>query len=81
MTRLRVLASTATLLTAAGWTCPDTVGQGYAPEDACRHMQGAAGFHVTMFASEPQVRQCSLVKFDDRGRLWVIQYLQYPNPA
>lgn len=21
------------------------------------------------------------MKFDDRGRLWVIQYLQYPNPA
>ncbi len=21
------------------------------------------------------------IEFDDRGRLWVVQYLQYPNPA
>jgi len=21
------------------------------------------------------------IEFDDRGRLWVIQYIQYPNPA
>jgi len=69
------------LLTAAGGMCPAARGQGYPPDDACRHMRIADGFEVTMFASEPQVRQCTLVKFDDRGRLWVIQYLQYPNPA
>jgi hypothetical protein len=27
------------------------------------------------------VRQSVAIEFDDRGRLWVIQYLQYPNPA
>jgi putative membrane-bound dehydrogenase-like protein len=27
------------------------------------------------------VRQPVAIEFDDRGRLWVIQYLQYPNPA
>src|SRR5262249_43827946 len=26
-------------------------------------------------------RQPVAVDFDDRGRLWVMQYLQYPNPA
>ncbi len=81
MTRLCGLAVTAMLFTAAGWMCPAARGQGYPPEDACRHMRLADRFEVTMFASEPQVRQCTLVKFDDRGRLWVIQYLQYPNPA
>jgi putative membrane-bound dehydrogenase-like protein len=44
-------------------------------------MRVSLRFQVTMFASEPAVRQCILVKFDDRGRLWTIQYLQYPNPA
>jgi putative membrane-bound dehydrogenase-like protein len=63
------------------WSCRDAAGQGYPPEVACRRMQVASGCEVTLYASEPQVRQCSLVKFDDRGRLWVIQYLQYPNPA
>jgi putative membrane-bound dehydrogenase-like protein len=32
-------------------------------------------------AAEPLVRQPVAIDFDDRGRLWVIQYLQYPNPA
>jgi len=57
------------------------VAQGYAPQEAVPHMTVVRGFEVSMFASEPAVRQCILVKFDDRGRLWTIQYLQYPNPA
>jgi len=44
-------------------------------------MTVADGLTVRLFASEPQVRQPILVKCDDRGRLWTIQYLQYPNPA
>ena len=44
-------------------------------------MDVAEGLQVKLFASEPEVRQPSLVKCDERGRLWVIQYLQYPNPA
>jgi putative membrane-bound dehydrogenase-like protein len=56
-------------------------GQGYSPQEAPRRMTVAEGFTVTLVASEPEVRQPILVKFDDRGRLWVIQYLQYPNPA
>ena len=27
------------------------------------------------------MRQPVAVDFDERGRLWVMQYLQYPNPA
>ena len=36
---------------------------------------------MNLYAAEPDVRQPILVKFDDRGRLWTIQYLQYPTPA
>ncbi len=39
------------------------------------------GLHGQLVASEPLVRQPVAIEFDDRGRLWVIQYLQYPNPA
>jgi hypothetical protein len=39
------------------------------------------GLAVNLFAAEPDVRQPILVKCDDRGRIWTIQYLQYPNPA
>lgn len=55
--------------------------QGYAPDVAASKMLAADGLEVTCYASEPNIRQPILVKFDDRGRLWTIQYLQYPNPA
>ena len=55
--------------------------QGYSPETAAQKMDVAAGLRVKLFAAEPEVRQPSLVKCDERGRLWVIQYLQYPIPA
>ena len=55
--------------------------QGYSLDEAVGRMTVVEGFDVTLVAGEPDVRQPILVKFDDRGRLWVIQYLQYPNPA
>ncbi len=56
-------------------------GQGYSPVEAVSKMSVADGLRVKLFASEPEVRQPNFVKCDDRGRLWTIQYLQYPNPA
>ncbi len=56
-------------------------GQGFSPEESVRQMTMAEGFEVALVASEPLVRQPVAIEFDDRGRLWVIQYLQYPNPA
>lgn len=55
--------------------------QGFPAEEAAGRMSVAAGLEVKLFASEPMVRQPVAIEFDDRGRLWVIQYLQYPNPA
>ena len=40
-----------------------------------------SGFHAEVFASEPEVRQPVAACFDERGRMWVIEYLQYPAPA
>jgi putative membrane-bound dehydrogenase-like protein len=56
-------------------------GQGYAPDEAVRKMTVADGFTVRLVAAEPMARQPVAIEFDERGRLWVIQYLQYPNPA
>jgi putative membrane-bound dehydrogenase-like protein len=52
----------------------------HAPSSAVQRMSTAAGVNVSLVASEPLVRQPVAIDFDDRGRLWVIQYLQYPNP-
>src|SRR4051812_49586509 len=54
---------------------------GYAPEEAPGGMGAAEGLRVRLVAAEPVVRQPVAIEFDDRGRLWVVQYLQYPNPA
>jgi putative membrane-bound dehydrogenase-like protein len=57
------------------------LAQGLTPEQAIGRMKVLDGFEVRLVASEPAVRQPVTMTFDDRGRLWVIQYLQYPNPA
>jgi putative membrane-bound dehydrogenase-like protein len=43
-------------------------------------MKVPPGFQVQLVASEPQVRKPLTITFDGRGRMWVIQYLQYPEP-
>lgn len=55
--------------------------QGYPPAEAAARMTVPQGLRVQPYAFEPMIRQPSAIEFDDRGRLWVIQYLQYPNPA
>jgi len=54
---------------------------GLAPQEALNHMKVADGFEVKLVAHEPDIRQPLSVTFDARGRMWVIQYLQYPTPA
>ena len=58
----------------------DALG-GFTPEEAVRRMVVPEGFHVEVFAAEPMIRQPVTASFDERGRLWVVEYLQYPNPA
>jgi putative membrane-bound dehydrogenase-like protein len=54
---------------------------GYTPEEAGARMVVPAGFRVEVVAAEPMIRQPVTASFDERGRLWVIEYLQYPTPA
>ncbi len=59
---------------------PNEAG-GFTADDAVKRMVVPEGFHVEVFAAEPMVRQPVTACFDERGRLWVVEYLQYPNPA
>ena len=54
--------------------------QGYAADEAASKMTPADSLEVSLVAAEPLVRQPVAMEFDDRGRLWVVQYIQYPNP-
>jgi putative membrane-bound dehydrogenase-like protein len=65
-----------------------TAGQDFGPEvrpvrpaAAAAQITMAGGYAIELVASEPAVRQPIDIRFDERGRLWVVQYLQYPFPA
>src|SRR5438876_476748 len=55
--------------------------RGLPPQESLQKMKVADGFEVSLVASEPEIRQPLSITFDERGRMWVIQYLQYPTPA
>ena len=49
--------------------------------DALAKMRPAADLTVDLVLSEPEVAQPTQITFDERGRMWVSQYRQYPYPA
>jgi putative heme-binding domain-containing protein len=51
------------------------------PEQAVERFELAPGLRMELVASEPRVVQPLSLSFDERGRLWVVQYRQYPFPA
>ena len=51
----------------------------FTPEDAQKFMQTPAEFRVELFASEPQIIKPITFTFDERGRLWVVEAMDYPN--
>jgi putative membrane-bound dehydrogenase-like protein len=50
------------------------------PSEALKRFKVAEGLEIKLVVSEPQVSQPLSISFDDRGRMWVLQYLQFPNP-
>ncbi|HVX13962.1 MAG TPA: PVC-type heme-binding CxxCH protein [Pirellulales bacterium] len=49
------------------------------PAEAPRRMTLPEGFVATLFAGEPDLVQPIAFAFDDRGRLWVVECLSYPD--
>ena len=56
-------------------------GSGLSPAESLKHFKITADLEIEQVLAEPIVRQPVFVNFDERGRMWVVQYLQYPNPA
>ncbi len=50
------------------------------PEETLRALHPADDVTVDLIAAEPTIYQPIDVNFDHRGRLWVVQYNQYPDP-
>lgn len=49
------------------------------PEESMKHMVVPPGFSVKLFVSDPQVKKPICMAWDERGRLWVAQTVDYPN--
>jgi putative membrane-bound dehydrogenase-like protein len=52
-----------------------------APADALGQFQIADDLELELLLAEPVVAQPVFLTFDERSRLWVVQYRQYPHPA
>src|SRR2546421_2913221 len=68
-------------LVALGWIATAFATAASSPQQSLDQLKVADGFEVKLVANEPEIRKPLSINFDLRGRLWVIQYLQYPTPA
>lgn len=50
------------------------------PQQELKSFHARPGLAVDLIASEPDIRQPLCINFDERGRMWVVQYIQYPFP-
>ena len=51
------------------------------PADERKALHAPAGFEIQLVASEPDIHKPLNLAFDDRGRLWVTDTVEYPYPA
>ena len=59
----------------------DDKGDPLPPEQALAALKPADDLAIDLVAHEPQIAQPIHVIFDERGRMWVTQYIQFPYPA
>ncbi len=55
------------------------VQESLTPEQSMSLMQVPVGFELKLFAAEPDVVNPIYMNWDERGRLWVIETVDYPN--
>ncbi|MFO1062576.1 MAG: PVC-type heme-binding CxxCH protein [Pirellulales bacterium] len=50
------------------------------PAESMKHYSNPVGFHLELFASEPELKGKPIaMNWDERGRLWVCETVDYPN--
>lgn len=69
----RLLPYHAAKLQASGGALP--------PQESMKHFQVGQGLEIEQVLAEPHIAQPVFVNFDERGRMWVVEYRQYPFPA
>ncbi|MGV8877718.1 MAG: PVC-type heme-binding CxxCH protein [Sphingobacteriaceae bacterium] len=52
---------------------------GLTPEESMKLIQVPADFDVKLFAAEPDITNPIAMAWDERGRLWIVESVDYPN--
>jgi len=50
-----------------------------APAESMKHLSVPGGFRVELFAAEPDIVKPIAINWDERGRAWIAETLDYPN--
>tara|TARA_R110002111_G_scaffold262851_1_gene341767 strand:+ start:5251 stop:8211 length:2961 start_codon:yes stop_codon:yes gene_type:complete len=58
----------------------NTGGEFFSPADALKQFTVPEDLRIEQVLAEPDVQQPIFQNFDERGRMWVMNYLQYPYP-
>jgi putative membrane-bound dehydrogenase-like protein len=58
---------------------PPRLQEPLSPEESLKQYVVPPGFELQLFAAEPQIVNPIAMTFDERGRLWVVETLDYPN--
>ena len=56
-------------------------GPALSPQEAIKKMQVPPGFRVELVAAEPDIVNPVSMTFDERGRIWITESLEYPKRA
>src|SRR5262245_14083317 len=54
-------------------------GPPLSPQEAIKKMQVPPGFHVELVAAEPDIVNPVAMTFDERGRIWITESVEYPR--
>ena len=56
-------------------------GPALSPQEALKKMEVPPGFHVELVAAEPDIVNPVSMTFDERGRIWITESIEYPKRA
>ena len=61
------------------WRQDQPPNKPYTPQEAISKMTVPGGFTVELVASEPDIVNPIAMNFDDRGRIWITESIEYPR--
>ncbi len=55
------------------------IQEGLSPEESMKLIQVPADFEIKLFAAEPDITNPIAMAWDQKGRLWIVESVDYPN--